>query len=67
MVFVNNLKKIRVENQKTRREVANMLEITETQLFKLERGDYFLSEKHIRKICEAFKVSADYLLALEEK
>lgn len=67
MVFVNNLKKIRVENQKTRREVAQILEITETQLYNLEKSQYQLTEKHIRKICEAFKVSADYLLALEEK
>ena len=59
------IKELRRECGLTQKELAKLLHKSETGVASWEQG---LSEpgiKDIRKLCEIFKVSADYLLGLE--
>ncbi len=51
-----------VEHKKTRSEVANGLEVSIPTLMSWEKGDSEPSASKIAKLCEYYKVSADYLL-----
>lgn len=59
-----NLKKIRKEKQFTQEQLADLLEVTQKQVSRLEREENPLNSKQIIKLCNALNCSADYLLGL---
>lgn len=63
----NNLKKIRIEKNLKQKELAKLLNLDHSQISKIETGKSDLTGKIIKKICQLFNVSADYLLGLNEK
>ncbi len=58
----NNIRKLRKERNMTGTKLAEMLSITPTYFYELERGKKRLSAEMASKLAEIFGVSIDYLL-----
>ncbi len=52
------------DNDKTKPEVADALQISRMQLYKWRNDKAEMTIDKLRAICEYFQVSADYLLGL---
>ncbi|MCL2847763.1 MAG: helix-turn-helix domain-containing protein [Firmicutes bacterium] len=50
----------------TQSEVAKILRMTQQQYSRFENGVFELSYSDLIRICKLYKVSADYLLGLED-
>lgn len=59
-----NLKKIRKEKQFTQQQIAELLEVSQKHVSRLEREINPLNTNQIKKLCDALNCSADYLLGL---
>lgn len=59
-----NLKKIRKEKQFTQQQIAELLEVSQKHVSRLEREINPLNTNQIIKLCDALNCSADYLLGL---
>lgn len=62
---MNNLKKIRLEKKLTQKDIANLINVTDTEVRRKEQGITSLNEQQIRKLCKVLKLSADYLIGLK--
>ena len=60
------LKELRKEQGLTQKQLAKMLNKSETGLASWEQGLSEPSISDIRKLCKIFGVSADYLLGLQD-
>lgn len=58
------LKGLRTDNDKSQREIAEILEITAQQYQLYESGKRKFKPEHIRTLCKYYGVSADYVLDL---
>ncbi|MBQ8358158.1 MAG: helix-turn-helix transcriptional regulator [Clostridia bacterium] len=58
------LKKLRVEYGLTQARVAQSLGISQQRYSKLENNDVSMDSEMLKRICELYGVSADYLLGL---
>ena len=61
-----NLKKIRLENSKTQKEVANILGISEFTYSHYETMYNIIPIKHLNNFCSYFNVSIDYVFDIAE-
>lgn len=61
-MFGERLKELRKKNRYTQKELAKILNITQTALSRLESGTTSANEDIIIKVADLFNVSADYLL-----
>ena len=52
-----NMKTIRLENNLTQQEMANILDVTQVCVAKYEKGDICISVSNLYKFCQKFKVS----------
>ena len=52
-----NIKTIRLENNLTQKELADILNVTQVCIAKYERGDICISTSNLYKFCQKFKVS----------
>lgn len=59
-----NLRKIRKEKRFTQQQLADLLNVQQKQVSRLEREINPLNSKQIIKLCEALNCTADYLLGL---
>jgi transcriptional regulator with XRE-family HTH domain len=59
------LRELRKDNERTQQNMADYLGISQTMYARYERLDTELPMRHFIKLCEYFKVSADYVLGLE--
>ena len=55
-----------MENNKTQKQLAEILNTTDDSVFSWENGRSEPSIEMIRRICKYFEVSADYLLGLSD-
>lgn len=62
---MNNLKKIRLEKKLTQKDIANLINVTDTEVRRKEQGITSLNEQQIRKLCKVLILSADYLIGLK--
>ncbi|VEU80027.1 LexA repressor [Haploplasma axanthum] len=60
------LKELRKRNNLSLRELDEKVNINYSQLARIERGESFLSQQHIKVLSEFFGVSSDYLLCLSD-
>ena len=60
------IKELRIEQGLTQKQLAALLNKSETGLASWEQGLAEPSVNDIRKLCKIFEVSADYLLGLED-
>ena len=64
--FHERLKEIRILRKVTQKQVADGIEVTETQYQNYEYGKHKPAYDIIIKLANFFKVSADYLLGLSD-
>ena len=65
--FGARLKKLRAESGESQQALANLLEVSATQIGDMENGKTTTSFKRLVLLCEHFNVSADYLLGLKDE
>ncbi len=62
-----NLKKIRILNNKTQADIANILNISKYTYSHYETQDAIIPLKHLIKFCNHFNISIDYILNLTKE
>ena len=66
MYMKEKLKELRIEKNVSQKIVANAIGVTLSAYSNYEQGIRTPSVEIIKKLCEYFKVSADYLIGLED-
>ena len=64
---MNRLKELRKETGKKQDELAARLGVTRQAISRYEKGERDLDTDTVRRLCEIFGVSADYLLGLSSR
>ena len=62
--IMKKLRDLREDNDLTQREVAEILGTSQTMYARYERGASELPLRHFTRLCQYYRVSADYLLDL---
>ena len=65
-LFGDRLRELRKAAGMKQQELANLLDVTTTQVSDIERGNTTTSMARLYQLCEYFNVSADYLLGLTD-
>lgn len=60
-----NLKEIRIKKGISQKKLAEVLGVTQTQMYRIEKGISTLNSEQIIKLCKFLNVSADELLGLK--
>ncbi len=65
--YTKRIRDLREDHDKTQQEIAQILGTSQTMYARYERGANELPIHHLIKLCEYYKVSADYILGLNKK
>lgn len=63
---MNRIRQLREQNNMTQKELGKLLNLQDAVISKYEHESIPLTDILIRNICSIFKVSADYLLNLDD-
>lgn len=66
MEYYEKIKALRQDNDLTQKQVANILETSQSYYSEYELGKRPLPITHLRTLCEHYGVNADYILGLPE-
>ena len=64
MKYVKRIRDLREDHDLTQQQVASYLDTSQTMYARYERGANELPIRHLIKLCELYRVSADYILGL---
>ena len=64
MKYNEKLRELREDRDLTQRDVAEMLDTTQQQIYKYESGLQEMTVSRLAKLCRFYGVSADYILGL---
>ena len=64
MQYYEVLKNLRIDRDKSQKEIAELLQTTQTYYSKYELGKHPLPINHLITLCNYYGVSADYVLGL---
>ncbi len=64
MQYYEILKNLRMDHDKSQKEIAKLLQTTQTYYSKYELGKHPLPINHLITLCNYYGVSADYVLGL---
>ena len=64
MQYYEVLKNLRIDHDKSQKEIAELLQTTQTYYSKYELGKHPLPISHLITLCNYYGVSADYILGL---
>ena len=67
MNYVKRIRDLREDHDKTQKEIADILGTSQTMYARYERGANELPIHHLIKLCQYYKVSADYILGIDKK
>ena len=67
MDYIRRMRDLREDSDYTQEYVAHILGTSQTMYARYERGANELPIHHLLKLCELYKVSADYLLGISQK
>ena len=67
MKYIKRMRDLREDHDKTQQDIADILGTSQTMYARYERGANELPIRHLLKLCEYYKVSADYLLGLTDQ
>ena len=62
MDYIQRIRNLREDNDKTQAEIAEILGTSQTMYARYERGANELPIRHLITLCKYYKVSADYIL-----
>lgn len=65
--YIEKLRALREDNDLTQEDIAKILGTSQTMYARYEREANELPIRHLVTLCKYYKVSADYVLGLEEK
>jgi len=65
--YVKRIRDLREDHDKTQKEIADILGTSQTMYARYERGANELPIHHLIKLCQYYKVSADYILGIDKK
>ena len=66
MDYIQRLRNLREDNDKTQQQIADYLGTSQTMYARYERGANELPIHHLISLCRYYNVSADYLLGLSD-
>lgn len=64
MEYTRRIKELRTDNDLSQEEIAQILQVAQTQYSRWETGKHPLPIEHLRTLCLFYHVSADYILGL---
>lgn len=67
MEYIKRIRDLREDNDLTQEQVAEYLGTSQTMYARYERGANELPIRHLMKLCDLYKVSADYILGRTDK
>ena len=67
MKYIKKIRDLREDHDLTQQQVADILGTSQTMYARYERGANELPVHHLVKLCEYYRVSADYILGLSEE
>lgn len=65
-IFCERLKELRKENKLTAKQLGKHLNVSDATIIRWENGNMIPGIDHLYNIAVFFKVSADYLIGLED-
>ena len=65
--YVERIRELREDSDKTQAEVAEYLGTTQQVYSRYEKGVNEIPVRHILSLCVLYNVSADYILGLKDK
>lgn len=66
MEYHERMKKVRTENGLTQKQIAELMNMSQSGYSKYETGKIILSANVLIKFCNATRVSTDYILGLSD-
>lgn len=66
MQYIKRIRDLREDSDLTQAQVAEYLGTSQTMYARYERGANELPIRHLMKLCDLYKVSADYILGRTE-
>lgn len=66
-IFAHRLRELRNEAKEERKDLADVLGISVSQVSEMENGRKATTMDRLVLLCEHYKVSADYLLGLKDE
>ena len=60
--YLKRMRDLREDHDKTQREIAELLGTSQTMYARYERGANELPIRHLLKLCDYYKISADFFL-----
>ena len=67
MKYIKRIRDLREDNDKTQQQIADLLGTSQTMYARYERGANELPIHHLITLCRYYRVSADYILGLDDK
>ena len=67
MEYYKRIREIRIKNNETQRQLADLLETTQQAYLKYEKGINEMPIRRIIKLCKHYNLSADYILGLTDQ
>ena len=67
MEYYERIREIRIKNNETQQQLADLLETTQQVYLKYEKGINEMPIRRIIKLCEHYNLSADYVLGLTDQ
>lgn len=67
MQYIRIMRDLREDNDLTQAQVAEYLGTSQTMYARYERGANELPIRHLLKLCDLYKVSADFILGRMDK
>ncbi len=64
--YVKRIRDLREDNDKTQKEIADVLGTSQTMYARYEREANELPIHHLITLCKFYKVSSDYILGIEK-
>ena len=64
--YVKRIRDLREDNDKTQKEIADVLGTSQTMYARYEREANELPIHHLITLCNYYKVSSDYILGIEK-
>lgn len=62
MDYIQRMRNLREDNDKTQQEIADVLGTSQTMYARYERGANEMPIRHLITLCNYYHVSADYML-----
>ena len=66
-IFGQRIKELRINNQLTQTQLADLLDVNKSMISEIENGKYATSLERLCILADYFNVSTDYLLGRTDK